>query len=185
MFLFEGLSGNFITAALRPGKRPTGAENAMIIKRVLKRLRAAWPETHIILRGDGHFSNPELMQLALADPHADFIFGLSNNKALARFAQPHLETTRRTHAIRCENARRLGQVEPAHTRTYHELDYAAGSWPQSFRVVLKAEVMSCDDNPRFVVTSCAGPLRRISMATSTARAVRMRISSKDEERLGQ
>lgn len=102
----------------------------MIIKRVLKRLRAAWPETHIILRGDGHFSNPELMQLALADPHADFIFGLSNNKALARFAQPHLETTRRTHAIRCENARRLGQVEPAHTRTYHELDYAAGSWPQ-------------------------------------------------------
>ena len=157
LFLFEGLSGNFITAALRPGKRPTGAENAMIIKRVLKRLRAAWPETHIILRGDGHFSNPELMQLALADPHADFIFGLSNNKALARFAQPHLETTRRTHAIRCENARRLGQVEPAHTRTYHELDYAAGSWPKSFRVVLKAEVMSCDDNPRFVVTSLRRP----------------------------
>jgi hypothetical protein len=157
LFLFEGLSGNFITAARRPGKRPTGAENAMIIKRVLKRLRAAWPETHIILRGDGHFSNPELMQLALADPHADFIFGLSNNKALARFAQPHLETTRRTHTIRCENARRLGQLEPPHTRTYHELDYAAGSWPEPFRVVLKAEVMSFDDNPRFVVTSLRLP----------------------------
>lgn len=24
LFLFDGLSGNFITAALRPGKRPTG-----------------------------------------------------------------------------------------------------------------------------------------------------------------
>ena len=100
MFLFEGLSGNFITAALRPGKRPTGAENAMIIKRVLKRLRAAWPQTHIVLRGDGHFANPELMQLALDDPHADFIFGLSNNEVLARFAQPFLEANRRTHAMR-------------------------------------------------------------------------------------
>ena len=157
LFLFEGLSGNFITAALRPGKRPTGAENAMIIKRVLKRLRAAWPETHIILRGDGHFSNPELMQLALDDPYTDFIFGLSNNKVLARFAQPYLEANRRTHIIRCENAQRLGQPEPAHTRTYHELDYAAGSWPQSFRVVLKAEVMSIDANPRFVVTSLRLP----------------------------
>jgi hypothetical protein len=157
LFLFEGLSGNFITAALRPGKRPTGAENAMIIKRVLKRLRAAWPETHIVLRGDGHFANPELMQLALDDPHADFIFGLSSNKVLGRFAQPYLEANRRTHTIRCENAQRLGQPEPLHTRTYHELDYAAGSWPQPFRVVLKAEVMSFDDNPRFVVTSLRLP----------------------------
>jgi hypothetical protein len=31
--LFEGISGTFITAVLRPGKRPTGAENAMILKR--------------------------------------------------------------------------------------------------------------------------------------------------------
>ena len=36
----------------------------MIVKRVLKRLRAAWPKTRIVLRGDGHFANPELMQLA-------------------------------------------------------------------------------------------------------------------------
>ena len=50
------------------------------------------------------------------------------------------------------NARRLGQPEPAHTRTDHEFDYAAGTWPQPFRVVLKAEVMRFDDNPRFVVT---------------------------------
>ncbi len=45
LFLFEGLSGNFITAVLRPGKRPTGQENAAIIKRVLRLLRQAWPET--------------------------------------------------------------------------------------------------------------------------------------------
>jgi hypothetical protein len=156
-FLFEGLSGNFITAARRPGKRPTGAENAMIITRVLKRLRAAWPQTHIVRRGDGHFPNPELMQLALADPRVDLIFELSNNNVLALFAQPYLEANRRTPAIRCEHAKRLGQPEPGHTRTDHELDYAAGSWPQPFRVVLKAEVTSVEENPRFVVTSLRLP----------------------------
>lgn len=82
LFLFEGLSGKLITAALRPGKRPTGAENAAIAKRVLKRLRAAWPNTHILLRGDGHFANPELMQLALETPRTDFLFGLSGNAVL-------------------------------------------------------------------------------------------------------
>jgi hypothetical protein len=95
LFLFEGLSGKFITAVLRPGKRPTGAENAMILKRVLKRLRAAWPHTRIILRGDGHFSNPELMALAMADPLTDFIFGLAGNRALTPRAEPFLACTKR------------------------------------------------------------------------------------------
>jgi hypothetical protein len=153
LFLFEGLSGRFITAALRPGKRPTGAENARIVGRVLKHLRAAWPQTHIVLRGDGHFSNPELMQLAVDDPHTDFLFGLSGNQALLRFAQPRVEATRARHRLRCENARRNGHRLPHSTRSYHEFDYAARSWPQPFRVVLKAETMGLGDNPRFVVTS--------------------------------
>jgi len=157
LFLFEGISGKFITAALRPGKRPKGAENAMIVGRVLKRLRAAWPETHIVLRGDGHFANPELMALALDDPHTDFIFGLTGNAVLSRLAAPFLETNRRHHEIACENARKTDSPMPHATRTYHEVDYQAGSWPQAFRVVLKAEVMSLGDNPRFVVTSLEQP----------------------------
>lgn len=157
LLVFEGLSGKFITAALRPGKRPAGAENAMILKRVLKRLRAAWPETVIILRGDSHFANPELMQLALEDPRVEFIFGLGANAVLSALARPCLEATRHQHHVHCENARRCQSPPPAHTRTYHELDYAAGSWPQPFRVVLKAEVMARGDNPRYVLTSLDRP----------------------------
>jgi hypothetical protein len=68
LFIFEGLSGKFITAVLRPGKRPTGAENAMILKRVVKLLRAHWPQTHLVIRGDSPFANPELMPWAVEDP---------------------------------------------------------------------------------------------------------------------
>ncbi len=153
LFLFEGLSGKFITAVLRPGKRPKGVENAMILKRVLKALRAAWPQTRIVLRGDGHFSNPELMALAMDDPSTDFIFGLTGNRVLTPFAEPFLEHNRKVHALRCENARRAGATVPHSTRTYHEVDYRAGSWPGTFRTILKAEVMELGTNPRFVVTS--------------------------------
>lgn len=153
LLVFEGLSGKFITAALRPGKRPAGVENAMILKRVLKRLRAAWPETVIVLRGDSHFANPELMQLALDDPRVEFLFGLGANAVLSGLARPFLEATRRQHQLHGENARRCQSSPPARTRTYHEIDYAAGSWPRAFRVVLKAEVMALGDNPRYVVTS--------------------------------
>lgn len=153
LLLFEGVSGKFITAALRPGKRPKGKENAAIMGRVLKRLRQVWPDTHIILRGDGHFSNPELMGLTQDDPFTDFIFGLTGNAVLNRLAEPHLTAAQALHKRRCENARRSNGDVPQSTRCYHEFDYAAGSWPRAFRVVLKAEVMALGDNPRYVVTS--------------------------------
>lgn len=154
LFVFEGLSGKFITAVLRPGKTPTGAENAMIMKRVIKALRSVWPDTHFILRGDGHFSNPELMQLCLQDPHCDFIFGVAGNAVLNRLATPYLKQARQIHEKRCQYAQSSGLAAPSESRTYHELAYRADSWPLgSFRLIVKAQVMERGDNPRYVVTS--------------------------------
>jgi hypothetical protein len=157
LFLFEGLSGKLITAILRPGKRPTGRENAAIIARVVHALRQAWPDTHIILRGDGHFSNPELMALCEQDPAMDFIFGLAGNKVLLPLAQPLLERAKSHHQSRCESARHLGLPAPGATRLYDDLSYQAGTWPKAYRVVLKAEVMALGENPRFVVSSLNEP----------------------------
>ena len=157
LFLFEGLSGKLITAVLRPGKRPTGRENAAIVGRVVRHLRQAWPDTHIVLRGDGHFANPELMALCHEDDQLDFIFGLAGNKALTPKADPLLVQARELHAQRCEWARLQDQAEPSATRLYDELDYRASSWPQPYRVVVKAEVMRQGDNPRFIVSSLEDP----------------------------
>lgn len=110
-----------------------------------------------MLRGDGHFSNPELMQLALDTPNTDFIFGLPGNRILSPLAQPFLEATRLAHQTRCALAQGQNQTEPGTTRTYHDLAYQAKTWPKAFRVVLKAEVLTLGDNPRFVVTSLEQP----------------------------
>ncbi len=146
LFIFDGLSGALITAVLRPGKRPTGAENAMIMARVLKLIRRHFPDTHILVRGDVHFSTPELMRLCDA-PNADFLFGLAGNSVLNRLAEPAMQRARALSAAR----QALG--EEASVKLYDEFDYAAGSWHKPFRVVPKAEVMALGDNPRFVVTS--------------------------------
>ena len=163
LLVFEANSGALVTAVLRPGKRPTGAENAMIMKRVLGLLRRHWPNTHILLRGDGHFANPELMQLILDDGNADFIFGLGGNAVLSRKAEGLMRNARGHLALHQSLAAQgLGPAVSA-VRHFGEFDYAAKSWPQEFRVVLKAEVLASSpglpakDNERFVVTTLRSP----------------------------
>ena len=166
LLVFEANAGALVTAVLRPGKRPTGAENAMIMKRVLGLLRSHWPQTHILLRGDGHFSNPELMRLIVADGNADFIFGLGGNAILSRKAEGLMRNARGHLNLHRSLAKQgLGPAVAA-VRLFGEFEYAAKSWPQAFRVVLKAEVLpgsggsTYKDNERFVVTTLRGPSPR-------------------------
>jgi hypothetical protein len=153
LMIFEGLSGALVAAVLRPGKRPTGAENAMIIKRVLKRIREHFPDTHILVRGDGHFSTPGLMAIIDAMPNTDFIFGLASNAAINRLA----ESAKQRACSLWAQVQAFDMV-PDSVRVYDEFHYAAGSWKKPWRVVEKAEVMALGENPRFVVTSLEAPL---------------------------
>jgi Transposase DDE domain group 1 len=157
LFIFEGPSPALVTAYLRPGPRPPGAENAMILVRLLAYLRRHWPHTHILVRGDSHFATPEVIEVSAPRRWTDCVFGLAGNAVLLRQAAPALEAARRLHHQRVALAQAHGQAPPTSSRLYDEFSYAARSWAQPWRVVLKAEGMSADDNPRFVVTSLEGP----------------------------
>ncbi len=152
--IFEGFSGKLIGTYLRPGKRPTGAENAMIMKRVIQQIRSRWANVHIVLRGDGHFSNPELMQLSQDDDNMDFIFGVPGNKALSPMASSLLTAAKHCLDEKRHNAKLVGQPEPYKVRLYDELDYKAKSWMGiEYRLIVKAEVNLLGKNPRYIVTS--------------------------------
>jgi hypothetical protein len=157
LFIFEGMSHALVTAYLRPGTRPTGAENAMILVRLLSYLRRHWPHTHILVRGDSHFATPEVMAVIASYRWTDFVFGLAGNAVLLRQAASTLQEAWHLHHQRVAWAHAHGQAPPTSSRLYDEFVYAARSWAQPWRVVLKAEVMSAGDNPRFVVTSLAAP----------------------------
>ncbi|MGN8158720.1 transposase [Salinisphaera sp. SWV1] len=138
---------------------------AAIGREVFENKRRTGAGFYFLLRGDSHFANPELMALAVDDPWTDFLFGLGGNAKLNRRADPILERTQRQHARRCREAERLGIAGPDATRTYEELSYAAGSWPMTPRVIVKAEVMALGVNPRYVVTSLTEPDPEMLYAT--------------------
>jgi hypothetical protein len=157
LFIFEGTSHALVTACLRPGKRPPGAENAMILVRLLGYLRRHWPATHILVRGDSHFATPEVLEVLAPRRHIDFVFGLAGNAVLLRHAAPVMQEARRLFQPRTAWARAYGEPPPPSSRLYEDFAYAAASWAQPWRVIVKAEVMAAGDNPRFVVTSLEAP----------------------------
>ena len=48
--VFDG-EGGFVTAVLRPAKRPSGKEIKALLRRLLGAIRAHWPNTEILARG--------------------------------------------------------------------------------------------------------------------------------------
>ncbi len=141
LFIFEGTSGKLITSILRPGRRPSGKETRAIIKRVVRRIREAWPKVGILIRGDSHFATPELY--SWCDAHdVHYILGLTSNSALKTHADAALREARRNYETSGEKARVFRQVR-----------YQAGSWHRELRVIVMAEVSDRGDNIRFTVTS--------------------------------
>jgi hypothetical protein len=61
LHVYEGLSGRLITTIFK-AKRFTGAQMLAVLTRLVKRLRQAWPDTLLIVRGDSHFAYPAVMQ---------------------------------------------------------------------------------------------------------------------------
>jgi hypothetical protein len=100
LFIFEGTSHAIVTASLRPGTCPTGADNAMILVRLLSYLRRHWPRTYILVRGDSHFATPEVLDVLAHRRWTDFVFGLAGNAVLLRHAEPGMQDARRLHQQR-------------------------------------------------------------------------------------
>ena len=138
--LYEGLSGRLITTILK-AKRFSGAPRLAVLKRVVKRLRHAWPDTRVILRGDSHFAYPEVMAWLEAQPHLSYVIGLTSNAVLQQLAQEVVEPAKRAYACWGRKATR-----------FHSTRYQAGTWSYSRRVVIKVEVSAQGINTRFVVT---------------------------------
>jgi hypothetical protein len=81
LHLEEGLAGRWITPIFK-AKRFTGVQMLAGLKRLVKRLRHAWPHPLMIVRGDRHCASPEVRQgvdeqAALSDVH-----GLTSNAVL-------------------------------------------------------------------------------------------------------
>src|SRR5512147_2772770 len=80
--VFDG-EGRFVTAVLRPAKRPKGVEIRAFLRRLLRASRANWPNVEILVRADSHYACPEVLDWCEANG-IDYVFGLAPTRTLKR-----------------------------------------------------------------------------------------------------
>ena len=117
-----------VTVILRPGKTPSGVEVRKLLSRLIGRIRRHWPNTHITIRGDGHYGREEAMTWC-ENYGIDYIFGLSGNVVLDRLVEAAAADIRVRRAV--------NQAEVL--RGFAETRYAAKSWDKERRVVARIE----------------------------------------------
>jgi Transposase DDE domain group 1 len=145
--IFEANSGQSLVSLLFPGRRPSGAEIARILWHVLHRIRRHWPRVRILVRGDGHYCGPEVLDL-LHKWRCSYILGLPRNAVLDRMAEPW--------RTQCENRRRPTRLT---IRRFHQMTYGAESWSRSEKVIARIEATTMGSDARFVVTNLPGRAR--------------------------
>jgi hypothetical protein len=149
LLIFDGDTNQLITAILRPGTVHAGRGSVPILKRVVQRLRARWPEVTIELRADSGFAIPALYAWCEAEDIA-YTIGLATNVRLTALATDLQTDAEQEYAKTGEKVRLIGAVA-----------YQAETWPAARRVIVKAERLVKGLNTRYVVTSREDPAEQV------------------------
>lgn len=140
--VFDG-GGRFITAVLRPAKRPGGKEIKAFLRRLLRAIRANWPRTEILLRGDSHYCGPEVLDWCRANG-LDFILGVAPTTTLRK----HILDLEAKAKASFEAAPKAGKA-----RRFKEFYDGAASWSRVERIIARVEAGEDGPDTRFVVTN--------------------------------
>lgn len=144
---FNDESEQYLAAyVLRPGNAPATLGAIGILRRLLQRLRKAFPRAQLQVRLDGGFACTELFDFLDAQ-RVKYVVAMGRNNVLKQHAEALMEVARAMTA-------RSEQTE----HVYGECVYGAQSWSRERRVIIKAEVVRLNDrepkeNARFVVTN--------------------------------
>ena len=117
-----------------------------ILKRLLPRLRKAFPKAQIRIRLDAGFTGHELYEFFAAE-RLEYVVCMGKNPVLLRFAEPLMAPLREALEAGEDLIPRFG-----------ECTYGARRWKCQRRVIIKADIAlhpgrKPKDNPRFIVTN--------------------------------
>jgi hypothetical protein len=142
LYVFCG--DELLAAYLRPSNIDGAKHARAVLKLLVDRLRAVWPDVKITFRGDSGFCRWRLMRWC--DSHGiGYVLGLAKNPALQRAACDEIA-----------RAARQFQQTGQRQRVFGSFSYAASTWDRTRRVTVKAEHTAQGANPRFLVTNVPG-----------------------------
>jgi hypothetical protein len=141
LLVFDGRTGFPLAVVLRPGNTHASHGALAVLKRLIKKLKKAYPEALILFRADAGFAVPALYRY-LERQEIRYVIGfITNNRVLAK-AAPLLEKAQwQYHAT--------GEKQ----RLFTSFSYQAESWTRPRRIIAKVEYAHLGSNQRFVVTN--------------------------------
>lgn len=142
LYVFCGQS--MLACLLRPSRIDGAKHAAAVLRLLVNRLRRAWPEVNIIIRGDSGFCRQRLLRWC-ERANVQYLIGLARNKRLQARVQPAEQVLERDYE-------RTGRKQ----RLISEFIYGADSWARSRRVITRLEYGAQGTNPRFIVTNITG-----------------------------
>jgi hypothetical protein len=140
LYIFCG--DHLLCARLRPSDIDASAGAVKQLKRIIARIRQAWPQVKVVIRADSGFCREEILRWC-EDNGVDYVIGLAQNPRLVAAIAAELTQVREQFEATRQPAREFAELR------YRTLE----TWSCERRVVAKAEHLVKGSNPRFVVTS--------------------------------
>jgi len=145
--------GNQLLWAQLRGSKTGGAHGTLAIFHYLvTRIKKAWPDVEIVLRGDAGFYSAKLLRYCDRRGYKS-ILGFSSNSVLKKLSEPIVFATEMFFVD-------AGSQEPF--RLFWEYEYQARTWSHARKVIVKAERLPDEkdfrgkENTRFLVTNLEG-----------------------------
>jgi hypothetical protein len=153
LLIFEGHTGFPLACWLRPGTMHGACGAVDVLRRLVQRLRGAWPDVEVRVRADYGLATPGMFDYC-EEANLGYALGYASNAVLQRASEHWLKEVELVHHF-------YGRRDPHMQRFEQITDYQAGSWPHPRRVVVKVEVTPQGSQRRFVVTNLAEPERKV------------------------
>ena len=142
LLVFDGQDGFPLAAVLRPGNTHSSKGALAVLKRLINKLRKAYPKALILFRADAGFAIPAIYRYLEEQQEVRYVIGfITNNRLLAETA-PLLSKAQRQY-------QETGEKQ----RLFTAFSYQAESWDQPRRIIAKVEYTHLGANQRFVVTN--------------------------------
>lgn len=182
LFVFDE-NGWLLVAALRPGDHGEVKWSLPVLKRLVRKLREAWPRVEIVVRADGAFTDNDLYKW-MDENRVQYVLGLKHNNALlaktkqfrvkaqSKFKRKYEEPRYLGKSGKAARNKRLKEIssifdkderqekrrdfEHRRARVYGDFNYAAGSWDRERRVIARCDYTDSGLEVRYVVTNITG-----------------------------
>lgn len=142
LYVFAGKA--MLACLLRPARIDGAHQAAAVIKLLVTRLRQAWPQVRLIVRGDSGFCRQRLIRWC--ERHdVGYVIGVARNARLHQVVEGWESGLRNRYAGTNDKQRLI-----------REFRYQAQSWNLERRLITLLEFGAQGANPRFIVTHLEG-----------------------------